>query len=99
MAGRQGAQGTQEVTDGALPDGKQGGQSQDDHAEEGWSGEGACQRLEEGAGRFGQLLLQALQLTPGCAGLAAEATASFAVAPAQASGRVSGGGRRAASAT
>ena len=54
MARGQGTQGAQEVADGALADGQDGGQGQDDEAEEGRSREGTGQGVEEGTGRLGQ---------------------------------------------
>src|SRR5207249_3588842 len=69
-----------EVADGTPADSQDGGQGQDDEAEEGGSSKGAGQRVEEGAGRFGHGLLDALKFTAGGAGLASHSPAAFEVA-------------------
>ena len=79
VARGQGAEGAQEVADGAAADGQDGGQGQDDEAEEGGSGEGAGQGVEEGASRGGHGLVDALEFAASGAGLACHAAAAFAV--------------------
>lgn len=96
MARSQRPQGTQQVADGALADRKNGGQDQDDKAQEGRPGEGTCQRLEEGAGRLWQLLVDPLQLAASSTCLAHLASASRAVETASATGLAPVRPRRAA---
>jgi hypothetical protein len=99
VAGGQGAEGAQQVADGTTTDGEDGGQGQDDHAQEGGPGEGTSQGVEEGARRPGQGLVGAAELAAGGAGLARLALAAFAVAAPSTAGLATARGRPAALAT
>ena len=79
MPGSQGAEGAQEVADGALTRGQEGGQSQDDEAQEGRPGKSARQGSEEGARRLGHLLANVLEPAARGAGLARAAAPLLAV--------------------
>src|SRR5262249_19689058 len=78
----QGAEGPQEVADGAAADGQDGGQGEHDEAKEGGPGEGPSQGAEEGAGRLGYGLMDAPERAASGPGLARPAAAAFAVAAA-----------------
>src|SRR5262249_6791787 len=82
VAGGQGAEGPQEVADGAAADGQDGGQGEHDEAKEGGPGEGPSQGAEEGAGRLGYGLMDAPERAASGPGLARPAAAAFAVAAA-----------------
>ena len=80
VARSQGAEGAQQAADGALADGEDGGQAEDDEAEEGGSGEGAGKRVEQGARRGGDGLVDVLELAARGGGLfVSQAAAAFAV--------------------
>ena len=81
----QGAEGAQEVTDGALPDREDGGQGQDDDAEESRTREGTRQGVEKRVSGPGQGLVDLPELAAGSAGLACLTLAAFAVETSSAS--------------
>src|SRR2546425_2120043 len=85
VARSQGAEGAQEVTDGAMPDREDGGQGQDDDAEESRTREGTRQGIEKRVSGPGQGLVDVPELAAGSAGLACLTLAVFAVEASRAS--------------
>src|SRR5262249_61549374 len=79
VARGQGAQGAEQVGDGAAAHGEEGGQGQQDEAVIGGARQGRGQRLEDGVDGRGESVMVAVDLAAGGAGLLGE---SAAVGPA-----------------
>jgi hypothetical protein len=77
VARGQGAQGAEQVGDGAAAHGEDGGQGQQDEAPMSRSGQGRFQRLEDGVDRPGELAAEELELAAAQAGLAGRLAALF----------------------
>jgi hypothetical protein len=79
MAGRQGAERPQEVGDGAVAEGEDGGQRAGDEAGEGGTGKGPGQGVEERVGGRWDGLVDLFEFAAGGPGLACPPLAAFAV--------------------
>ena len=69
VAGGQGAEGAQQVGDGAPADGQDGGEGEQDEAAIGRAREGRFQGVEDGADRLGELLVDPFELASRRTGL------------------------------
>jgi hypothetical protein len=75
VARGQGAQGAEQVGDGAAAGGEDGGQCQQDEAVRGRAGQGLSQGLEDGVDGLGESVMVAVDLASSGAGLLGESAA------------------------
>ena len=74
MSGSQGAEDTEQVGDRPPAQSEDGGQGQEDESTMGWPRECRLDGVEDGADRFGKLLVSLLDPPPGGSGLASVLT-------------------------